>query len=72
MSEVQFEGEEELEKLVYSKFEDYEMCKRAMVWWIGDKNHTYKKRADMRNLYYLIEGEEYLRGIHSIKGYLED
>ena len=33
------------------------MCKRSYVWWLGAKNHTYKKKADMRNLYYLIKSE---------------
>lgn len=54
VSEVQFEGEEELDKLIYSKFEDYELCSRAWVWWIGGANPSHRKKADMRSLYYLI------------------
>lgn len=46
------------------------MCKRAKIWWLGDRNQTYKKRADMRNLYYLISTEEYFKGIDQIHTYL--
>lgn len=31
------------------------MCKRAKIWWLGEKNQSYKKKADLRNLYYLIK-----------------
>lgn len=72
VSEVQVEDSEELDKLVYSKFEDYEMCQRAQVWWLGERNSTFKKKADMRNLYYLIKAEEYLRGADRIKTYLQE
>ena len=56
ISEIQFEGSEDLEKLIFSKFEDFEMCKRAKIWWLGDRNKSFKKKTDMRNLYYLISG----------------
>ena len=46
------------------------MCKRARVWWLGDRNRTFKKKADMRNLYYLIKAEEYFEGVDQIKTYL--
>ena len=67
VSEIQFEGSMKLDELIFSKFEDFEMCKRAKKWWLGDRNQTFKKKADMRNLYYLISAEEYFKGIDQIK-----
>jgi hypothetical protein len=72
VSEVQFEGEEELEKLVYSKFEDYEMCQRARVWWLGATNASHRRKADMRSLYYLITPQQYFAGVDNIKTYLAE
>jgi hypothetical protein len=48
------------------------MCKRAKTWWLGGSNHSFKKKADMRSLYYVISGEEYLKGVDRIKTYLEE
>jgi hypothetical protein len=72
VSEVQFEGEEELEKLIYSKFEDFEMCQRARVWWLGGSNPSHRRKADMRSLYYLITPQEYLLAVDNLKTYLAE
>ena len=72
VSEIQYQGSEDLDKLIYSKFEDYQMCQRARAWWLGEKNNTFKKKADMRNLYYLIKADEYFKGVDKIKTYLDE
>lgn len=58
--------------MIYSKFEDFEMCQRARVWWLGGTNASHRRKADMRNLYYLIAPEEYLQAADNIKSYLAE
>jgi hypothetical protein len=48
------------------------MCKRSELWWLGERNQSYRKKADMRNLYYVISVAEYLKGVERIKSYLEE
>ena len=48
------------------------MCQRAKAWWLGQKNNTFKKKADMRNLYYVIKAEEYFKGVDKIRTYLDE
>lgn len=48
------------------------MCQRARVWWLGGTNASHRRKADMRNLYYLITPEEYLQAADNLKTYLAE
>jgi hypothetical protein len=41
------------------------------VWWLGGTNASHRKKADMRNLYYLITPENYFAAVDNFKTYLE-
>ena len=57
--------------LIFSKFADFELCKRSIKWWLGEKIPSQKKKADLRRLYYVVRTDEYFKGAKKIKDYID-
>ena len=72
ISEIQYEGSEKLDDYIFAKWEDYEMCKRSKLYWVGENVQCRKKKVQMKRLYWLIDWKSYIAAAKNLNTYLDE
>jgi hypothetical protein len=61
-----------LDELIFSKYEDYEFCQKSVAWWVGENIKSQRQKADLRRLYFVIKLKDYLDSVKNIRSYLDE